>query len=198
MKSFYGAGMAHHGTMQVPRCRNIFCLLILICCSLAATQAVWGQARESATAGRRSVWAGGGVSGQYIQYGGLNEAGATAFVDADAAHRLGLEAEGRWIEYHKTADVHIETYMAGLRYHLDYGRFQPYAKGLVGVGYFNFPYDYAHGSYLVVAPGAGVDYRLSRRWSVRAADVEYQYWPQFTFGAMSSVSVTVGIRYKVF
>jgi hypothetical protein len=69
---------------------------------------------------------------------------------------------------------------------------------MVGFGEFNFPYHFAHGSYLLVAAGGGVDYRLSRRWSVRLADVEYQNWPQFTFGSMTSVGVSAGIRYRIF
>jgi hypothetical protein len=47
-----------------------------------------------------------------------------------------------------------------------------------------------------VAPGGGIDYCLGPRWSVRV-DGEYQYWPQFTFGAMSSAGVTVGFRYLI-
>jgi hypothetical protein len=157
-----------------------------------------GQVTESATAGRATLWIGASASGYYIQYGEIKELGASGFFDADTVRRFGIEGEGRWLEYHKTADVHIETYMAGPRYHFNVGRFQPYAKGLIGVGYFNFPYGYAHGSYLVTTGGAGVDYHLSRRWSVRVADVEYQYWPQFTYGAMSSVGVSSGIRYRIF
>ena len=42
--------------------------------------------------------------------------------------------------------------------------------------------------------GGGADYRLSSRWGARA-DFEYQYWPQFTFGSMSSGGVTLGLRY---
>jgi len=69
---------------------------------------------------------------------------------------------------------------------------------LVGFGLFNFPYNFAHGSYLVVAPGGGVDFRLNRRFRVRLVDFEYQIWPQFTYGAMSSVGVSAGIRYRIF
>jgi hypothetical protein len=157
-----------------------------------------GQARESATAGHASLSIGATVSGYYIQYGTIKELGASGFFDADTARRIGIEGEGRWLEYHKTDNVHLETYLAGPRYHFNMGRFQPYGKGLIGIGYFNFPYNYAHGSYLVVGGGAGVDYHLGRRWMVRIADVEYQYWPQFTFGAMSTVGVSSGVRYRIF
>jgi NHL repeat len=69
--------------------------------------------------------------------------------------------------------------------------------GLAGLGLFNFTYNYAHGSYLVVAPGAGMDYRLSPRWTVRV-DGEYQYWPQFTFAPTSSAGVSVGVKHLIY
>jgi len=50
----------------------------------------------------------------------------------------------------------------------------------------------------VVAPGGGVDYRLNNRIRLRLADLEYQYWPQFTYGAMTSVGVSTGIRVRIF
>jgi hypothetical protein len=124
--------------------------------------------------------------------------GITGFADLDTRRRLGIEGEARWLVFHQTADVHATTYLIGPRYHVNMGRFQPYAKALVGIGQFNFPYNYARGNYLVVAPGGGVDYRLSRRIYLRLADVEYQYWPQFDFGAMTSVGVSSGIRVRIF
>jgi opacity protein-like surface antigen len=48
----------------------------------------------------------------------------------------------------------------------------------VGIGYFNFPLNAAHGSYFDVALGGGLDYRLTRRIYVRG-EYEYQIWPGF-------------------
>jgi hypothetical protein len=124
--------------------------------------------------------------------------GISGFVDADSKGSLGLEGEARWLTFHQTADVHASTYMAGPRYFRNVRKFQPYAKVLVGFGQFNFPYNFAHGNYLVVAPGGGVDFRINRRFRVRLADFEYQIWPQFTYGAMSSVGISAGIRYRIF
>ena len=198
MKNFDGMGNTRRERTGVPQRvgRTLALLLALICCAGGAS--VFGQAVESANEAHASLWVGGGASGYYLQYGSIKELGITGLVDFDTTRRFGVEAEGRWLEYHKTANVHVETYAAGLRYHFNMGRFQPYAKGLVGGGRFNFPYNYAYGNYFLIAPGAGVDYRLSRRWSMRVADFEYQYWPQFTFGAMSSAGITTGIRYRVF
>jgi hypothetical protein len=156
------------------------------------------QVAPAADAGGYKISAGGTASGFYVQYGERKLLGYSAFVDADAHRGIGLEAEGRWLEYHQTADVHVETYSLGVRYHMNFRRFQPYAKGLIGFGDFNFPYNYATGRYLLVTAGGGLDYRLSRRIHLRVADVEYQMWPQFTFGNMSTVGVSTGLRVGIF
>jgi hypothetical protein len=160
---------------------------------MARAQAVY-EARQ----GGLQVSAGALGSVYSIQYGQRKMAGITAFVDANTRRPLGIEAEGRWLEYNKTANVHVETYSIGLRYRFDAGRFQPYAKGLVGFGNFNFPYNYASGRYLVVTAGGGVDFRWTPRISIRAADIEYQDWPQFTFGNMNSFGVSAGFRVRIF
>ncbi len=156
------------------------------------------QVLPSATAGGFRLSAGGTASGSYIQYGQRNLGGVSAFVDAETHRRLGIEGEGRWLEFNQVENVHVETYSVGLRYHMNFSRFQPYAKGLIGFGDFNFPFSYAHGRYLVVTGGGGMDYRLSNRIRLRIPDVEYQDWPQFTFGAMSSVSVSAGVKVGIF
>ncbi|MGB7267775.1 MAG: hypothetical protein WBC92_19815 [Terracidiphilus sp.] len=142
--------------------------------------------------------AGGTASGYYLQYGQRKMLGASAVVDVDTKRRIGIEVEGRWLEFRQTANVHAETYSAGGRYHFDLGRFQPYAKGLIGFGDFNFPYNYAHGRYLVVTAGGGLDFHLAHRIYWRSADVEFQDWPQFTFGNMTSVGVSTGFRVRIF
>ena len=175
-------------------------VLLLAVCLLSASLAS-AQAVESATHGGFTLSAGASGSGFYLQYGARKMLGVTGFVDADTWRSIGIEAEGRWLEIHQTANVHAETYLIGPRYHRNVGRFQPYAKGLVGFGQFNFPYNYGHGSYLVIAPGAGVDYRLSHRFRWRT-DFEYQIWPQFNYGAadtsMTSLGVSTGIRVRIF
>ncbi|HEY1986260.1 MAG TPA: hypothetical protein VGG85_12665 [Terracidiphilus sp.] len=168
----------------------------LVLTALLSGRSLSGQSAESANAGGVAVWVGASVSGYYLQYGGEKNLGLSGFFDADSIRRWGVEGEGRWLDYHETANVHAETYLAGPRYHVNIGRFQPYVKGLAGLGSFNFPYNYAHGRYFVVAPGGGADYFLTHRLTVRA-DFEYQIWPQFTFGSMSSVGASAGIRYRI-
>jgi hypothetical protein len=41
-----------------------------------------------------------------------------------------------------------------------------------------------------------VDIHLTERWSARA-DVEYQLWPQFTYGQLNPYGASVGLRYRI-
>jgi hypothetical protein len=169
---------------------------------LAACFALAGTARAqvvpAATSGEFKLSAGGTASGYYIQYGQQKLFGATAFVDADIKRGFGIEGEGRWLEWNKIYNVHVETYSVGLRYHMNFRRFQPYAKGLIGFSDFNFPLNFAQGHYQTITAGGGLDYRWTRRIRLRLADVEWQDWPQFTYGSMNSVGVSTGIRVGIF
>lgn len=177
--------------------RGLFLVTLWLALGMA-TRMAGAQATESGTEEHPSLWVGGSASYYHIQYGEQNIVGISGLVDADSARQFGIEGEGRWLKYHQFANVHAETYLVGPRYHFYVGRFQPYVKGMLGFGNFSFPYGYAHGTYLIVAAGGGVEYRLGRRWSVRCADFEYQDWPQFTFGPMTSVGISSGIQFRVF
>jgi len=140
--------------------------------ALAAGLASLAQAQTTSPGdqGGLGIFAGATGTGTYVQYGERKMLGVAGFVDADGRRRLGIEAEGQWVEFHQSSDVHIETYSIGARYHFGKSRFQPYVKGLVGFGDFNFPYNLATGRFLVVTGGGGLDIRLSRRIYIRAAD----------------------------
>ena len=191
--------LGRRGNRFLPRgFRGVMAILACAAACLALQRTAVAQSVPPGDQGGLTLSVGGMASGYYLGYGQTKLLGATAFVDADTRRRLGFEAEARWLEYHQTANIHAETYTAGPRFSLDYGRLQPYVKGLVGIGQFNFPYNYATGNYLVIAPGGGVDYRLTHRIRIRAIDFEYQIWPQFTYGLMSSYGLSTGIRYRIF
>jgi len=177
--------------------RTIFPAVLLAVC-LGLVRPASAQVVPSGDMGGFTLVAGGTASGYDIQYGHQKLAGMAAVVDVDTRRRFGFEGEARWLLYHQHNDVHVTDWLAGGRYHFSRGKFQYYGKGLVGVGQFQFPYNYAHGTYLVIAPGGGVDYRWRRKIGFRVADFEYQYWPQFTYGAMSTWGVSVGVQYHIF
>jgi hypothetical protein len=173
-------------------------LMAAVLVILAAAGKARGQVAAPGYQQGAKLAVGGTGFSEFLQYGQRRMLGASAFVDGDTKRRIGIEAEGRWLEYHQTANVHAETYSVGGRYHFDFGQFQPYAKGLVGIGNFNFPYNYATQRTLVVTAGAGVDFHWTHRIYLRAADFEYQDWPEFEYGAMSTMSVSAGLRVKIF
>lgn len=171
----------------------VLALLLVFAAPFACSQVI-----PSADAGGIKIWAGAAASAFKLDYGDRKLGGITALVDVDTRSGIGLEGEARWLEYHQKANVHVETYSIGARYHRNLNKFQPYAKGLIGFGDFNFPYNYATGRYTVVTMGGGVDYLWKRRVSIRAADLEYHLWPQFTYGSMNDMGLSVGVRVRVF
>jgi len=158
-----------------------------------------GQALSTAGGPGSYVAAGGGVSAFQEDYGQQVIGGAVAWVDVNLTWRYGLEGEARWLNYHTDEQVTETNYMGGVRVELwkPTSRFRPYGKFLAGIGHINFPFNYATGNYLAMAPGAGLDIYLNDRWSVRAADFEYQLWPQFTYGQLKPYGVSVGLRYRI-
>jgi hypothetical protein len=179
------------------------CILfaLLLACLIGNPGKARAQSQESAVGGEQYLSVGGNVNGTYLGYGKRWLGGAGASVDIGINPWIGAEGEANFTFYRQFANTHATTYLAGPRY--TFGsmgssyRFRPYAKCLIGVGYFNFPYNYGHGSYFVLAPGGGVDYRLTYRFRLRLADFEYQYWPQFSFGATQNYAITTGVRYII-
>ncbi|HEY0263907.1 MAG TPA: hypothetical protein VGC07_05235 [Granulicella sp.] len=153
------------------------------------------QARYAGTGPGSLVTVGGTVSGFQTDYDHRRMGGYGGYVDANLTWRLGLEGEMRFLREYR--QMHSSTYLIGPRISFGTGRLNPYAKVLVGLGHFTYPYDLFHGSYFVESVGGGVDLRLGRRLRWRVADFEYQRWPQFTFGAISPYGVSTGISYVV-
>ena len=178
------------------RCRTA-ALLFAACAVLSP--AARAQVAPAGDKGGARIAVGALGSGEALDYGGRKMIGVTGFADVDTRRRIGIEAEARWLEFHRTANVHAETYSIGLRYHFDLGsRFEPYVKGLIGFGHFNYPYNLGTDNDLVVTAGGGLDYRLTGRLYWRAADFEYQNWPQFHFGGMNTAALSSGLRLRIF
>jgi hypothetical protein len=155
------------------------------------------QAQATASGPGSYVAVGGGVSALQADYGKRVLGGGFAFVDVHPHWRYGLEGEARYLRLHTDENVTETTYIGGAHVYLRPQAFRPYVKFLAGVGRLNFPFGYAYGTYLVLAPGAGIDYMITDRLSVRAIDFEYQDWPQFSYGALHPYGVSVGVSFRV-
>jgi len=157
------------------------------------------QALPTATGPAGLLAVGGEGSYYQMDYGQRKVGGATVFVEVDPTWRFGAEAEVRFLRFHTYEDVTETTYLAGPRITLSRrpGKIRPYAKFLIGVGKITLPFHYAQGSFLTYAPGGGLDYVLNDRWTVRAADFEYQDWPKFSYGALHPYGVSAGIVFRI-
>jgi opacity protein-like surface antigen len=178
--------------------RLCFSLLFLLSSALAPAGA-GAQAIATATGPGSYVAVGGGISGFQTDYGQSHIAGGLIFLDAQPHWRVGLESEARYLRWHAQQEVTESNYLGGVRVILwrRPSRWAPYAKFLAGAGKVSLPFGYAHGGFLTYAPGAGLDVALSDRLSVRAVDVEYQSWPQFTYGELHPYGVSAGISLRL-
>jgi len=170
-------------------------LMPLVCAHHARAQAV-----PTATSPGSFIAVGGTYAIYQTQYGKQVLGGVGVHLDLNFTLAIGLEGEVRWLRQGQVADTHQTTYLIGPRYQrvIHNGPFKPYAKFLVGDGDFNFPYNYQKGEYLVIAPGAGLEFRVNESLSVRVIDFEYQRWPQFTYGPISPYGVSFGFTYRIF
>ncbi len=173
--------------------------LTLTCAFVFGASEARAQAAPTATGPGSYVSLGLAASGFQQDYGQHYIGGETLYVDANLYRRIGVEFEGRLLNFHTSEDVKERTYLAGIKYSTNPRRLRPYVKLLAGRGTLNFPFHYATGSYFVVAPSAGLDWHLGEsRWAVRVIDVQYQIWPQFSFGELHPYGASVGISYDLF
>lgn len=125
--------------------------------------------------------------------------GPGAYVDVHFSRWVQVEAEGHWLRYNQfyqpgsSTGNGESTYLIGPRIPIvTFHRITPYGKFLVGLGSGSF----LTGTTFVLDYGGGVDYRLTRRFTLRAIDVEYQQWrvnpTLYPYGG------SVGISYRIF
>ena len=125
--------------------------------------------------------------------------GFTIFGDLKFSRRLGVEAEFHDTSLSTPDNVGEQTYLVGPRYSIALeDRANIYVKALGGFGRFTYePPQYIHRSdtYAVGAAGAGIEFRVSSHFNVRAIDIEYQTWPGFPPHGLTPFVTTIGIAY---
>jgi hypothetical protein len=155
------------------------------------------QAVPTATGPGATIFAGGGASLFYSPYGQRNLGGAHVFVDVQPHWRVGVEAEARFVRLHNSEQISEKDYLAGPRVLIRSGRCRPYAKFLIGDGHIELPFHYAHGDFLALTPGAGLDLEVNDYITVRAIDIEYQLWRAFPFGNMRPYGISTGVSIRL-
>jgi hypothetical protein len=183
---------------MVPMKRLI--VLSFCCLVFSAASTLQAQVVPQATSGGFTLDAGGFGSIFQPDYAGEGIAqtspnrlyGAGGYADARFSRWVQLEAEGRWLDFNEYLGINENTYLIGPRIPIvTYHKLTPYGKVLIGMGSGSF----LTGHSFVVAYGGGVDYRLSRRFTLRCFDFEYQQW-QIT-PTLWPYGGSVGLSYRV-
>jgi opacity protein-like surface antigen len=156
-------------------------------------------AQAGPTASRAAdIQVGGGFTTAASDYTVNRIRGFAFYGDIDINEHFGAELGFHQLNDPQPTQVYERTYEVGARYHRQYGRLRPYIKALYGRGVFNFPQSAGNLAYNMMVGGAGVDFRVHPRISVRA-DFEYQDWfsgPGLSNGLRPSL-LTFGVAYHI-
>ena len=137
------------------------------------------QVVPSAYGPGHSLWAGGeysNVSASFPYQSSQRLEGAGVFADYHLNRLAGIEGEARFLNFGGFEGSTESSYLGGPRFSiLAHGRILPFGKVLIGVGRIHYPFQIGSESYFALAPGGGIDYRVSRRWMLRG-EYEYQLW----------------------
>jgi opacity protein-like surface antigen len=170
-----------------------------------APAALLAQAAPAVRDGIPPLTVGGYYSYFSPDYNPNNLSGAGVYVDWNLRllKRIGVEGEARWLRFNQTQGSYEDNYLVGPRYARRYGKFVPYVKFLMGAGELEFNSNEGHGGYFAMAPGGGVDYRVTRKLSIRLIDYEYQFWPSALGGGLPSNGLSphgfsFGAGYRIF
>jgi hypothetical protein len=173
-------------------------LLLLAAFGVASARA---QVVPAATRGQFELDAGGLFSVFQPDYAGFGIAqtspnrlyGIGAYVDIKVTRWVQFEVEGRWNRFNPYLGITEDNYLAGYKLPIHhFGRFTPYGKAMIGMGSGTF----LNGNATTYAFGGGVDYRLTRKLSIRACDFEFQQWR--VNPTLMPYGGSVGIAYRVF
>lgn len=179
---------------------------MLVVAGMLAASMVHGQAVPSARGGVQSLW----VGAEYASFqagfpvgSSFRMNGIGGFVNYNWNHQVGIEGHVRILNLNTWNGESQQDYLAGPRYtFLHSNKLRPYAAFQLGMVHIQYPFSMGSGNSFALAPGGGLEYRLSRKWSVRGA-YEFQILrntPSFTNEPQFSVKpsgFTGGISYRI-
>jgi hypothetical protein len=182
---------------------SLFCFVF----SVGALSA-HAQVAPAATSSGWSLSAGGEGSAFQPDYAdtGIAETspnrvyGVGTYVDMRFTRWVQVEAEARWLKFNQDTfgtsppiGNGQTTYQVGPRIPIHtFGKLTPYGKVLWGLG----SGDFLSGNSTVLTFGGGLDYRLNRKFTVRAFDFEYQEW--HVHPTIYPYGGSVGLSYRIF
>jgi hypothetical protein len=127
--------------------------------------------------------------------------GVGGWVDTRFTRWVQIEAEAHWLQFNEyrgfdnsSRPIGENTYMIGPKVPIiNFHGWQPYGKFLIGWG--SGPGGWLTGRAGTLAYGGGVDFRLTRRITIRPIDIEYQEWrvnpTLWPYGGSAGISYTI-------
>ena len=168
---------------------------------IVAVPAVHAQAVYAATESTRIQ---AGVGGLYLHNDYTDKAGQglSIWVDYDFKNfrgfEIGVEAAAHFGGIITPDDIGENSYLIGPRVSYKKRRLDIYGKLLVGRATITNQLLNQSSSFNVLpAFGGGVDYRVSRKFNIRAVDFELQQWPDFEPHTLSPYAISVGVMYII-
>lgn len=147
---------------------------------LAIAPLAVAQTVPDAYKGNPSLWGGVEYANFYAGFPHGSDArisGIGGLVTFVWTRSFGLEGHFRYLDMNSWNGETEHDYLAGPRYTFLHGdTWRPYASFQVGVVRMQYPFNIGTGTMFAAVPEGGLEYRLSHRWSVRAA-YEYQILP---------------------
>jgi hypothetical protein len=114
---------------------------------------------------------------------------------------VGVEGEARFLDFGTPGPgIYEQNFLGGPRLTYQLGRrWEPYVKFLAGGSRFHYPNFISNQvfTYTTIAGGGGLDIHLSRRFTVRPVDIEYQHWT-FPPTGLTPWVYSVGFSYHLF
>jgi opacity protein-like surface antigen len=173
---------------------------------LLAAASAFGQALPSAEGTGASLWVGGEYSNFAAGFpngSSVRLSGVGMFANYNWNHPFGIDAHARFLNFNSWNGETQFNLLAGPRYtFLHSDKVRPFASFQAGVVHIQYPFKIGTGTSFAMVPGGGLDYRLSRRLSVRG-EYEFQFLPNspnFTneprFGIKPN-GISVGLAYRL-
>jgi hypothetical protein len=169
------------------------------CFACVLSLATWSHAQAVPTASRSGeIQIGGAVTVISPDYAQPHLKGLSIYGDYDFFHHIGIEGDIHF-SIITPSDISENSYLLGPRYSWHYKRFDPYVKGLFGIGRFgyqagSYPFP-STATYAEYAFGGGLDVRATRHINVRAFDIEIQKWPGYEPHGLSPIAYNFGVAY---
>jgi opacity protein-like surface antigen len=183
---------------------SYFSLVATLGLLIFSGQPAKAQVHQAAVGTRPNLWVGGEFSDFDPDYNFFRLYGAGIYADYYFTRKIGVEAEGRLLDFTTAAGQTQKSLLAGPTYTAyRRGKLLVNAKVLLGGVKIIYPVDIGYGSYFAFAPGGNVEYQIAPRIRLRA-EYEYEFLPGAPgFVGQPSNGLTpngfsIGASYRIF